>query len=59
MRVRILDLDGGLPLQKHLLAHWNPEVVSLRDWGPRLRLACGFGGFRRFEQALAGTVPPD
>jgi hypothetical protein len=58
MRVRVLDLDGSILLQKQLLARWDPEVVSLRDWGPRLRLACGFGGFRRFEEALAGAPGP-
>ena len=58
MRVRILDLDGGLLLQKRLLAQCGPEVVSLRDWGPRVRLGCRFGAFRRFEEALAGALPP-
>ncbi len=53
MRLRILDLDGGLLLQQRLLAEFDPEVVSLRDWGPRVRLACRFGAFRSFEKALA------
>lgn len=57
MRVRILDLDGGLLLQKRLLAQYEPDVVSLRGWGPRVRLGCRFGGFRRFEEALAAALP--
>jgi hypothetical protein len=52
MRTRILDLDGGLSEQASLWRHW-PLAVAVRDWGPRLRLACRFGRFRIFEQALA------
>jgi hypothetical protein len=56
MRMRILDLDGGLLLQQRLLAQCDPEVVSLADWGPRIRLACGFSGFGRFERALSDSA---
>src|SRR5262249_54857056 len=31
----------------------QPQVTPLREWGPRVRLACRFGVFRRFEQELA------
>jgi hypothetical protein len=55
MDVRILDLDGSLTAQKELLRS-RPAVYALGEWGPRLRLACRFGRFRRFEQALAGLL---
>ena len=52
MRVRILDLDGSVARQSRLVVESAAEVVPLQDWGPRLRLACSFGRFRRFEQSL-------
>lgn len=52
MALRILDLDGSLTAQRKLLQH-QPTVVSLPDWGPRIRLACSHGRFARFEAALA------
>ena len=52
MDVRILDLDGALTAQP-ALADGRRVVDGLQRWGPRIRLACGFGRFRRFEQALA------
>lgn len=56
MHIRILDLDGSLRQQPHLLERFQPPVFDLRTWGPRLRLACGFGAFRRWEAALAATL---
>jgi hypothetical protein len=59
MDVRILDLDGSLVAQKALLRRRTHAYAS-HDWGPRIRLACSFGRFQRFERALAdrlgGTV---
>ncbi len=52
MDLRILDLDGGVTAQRALLRH-RPDVVPAGDWGPRLRLACSFARFRRFERELA------
>jgi hypothetical protein len=52
MDVQVLELDGGIMQQQGLLDRYRPEVIPLRDWGPRIRLACGFGAFRRFENAL-------
>jgi hypothetical protein len=52
MRTRVLDLDGGVGRQRQLLDRCRPEVVPLQHWGPSIRLACTFGKFRRFEQAL-------
>jgi hypothetical protein len=54
MQIRILDLDGGLLPQQALLARHRPAVISARDWGPRIRLGCRFGRFRRFERDLTG-----
>ncbi len=56
MRLRVLDLDGSLRHQQELLGHWRPQVVSLRDWGPRIRMACGFRRYRCFERELAGRL---
>jgi hypothetical protein len=53
MDIRVLDLDGSLPNQAGLLARFRPAVHDLRWWGPRLRLGCSFGAFRRWEAALA------
>jgi hypothetical protein len=53
MDVRVLDLDGGIVAQSAVIAKSEPKVVSLQDWGPAIRLACRFGVFSRFEQALA------
>ncbi len=54
MQVRIIDLDGAITRQDRLMARLAPAVMPAREWGPRIRLACGFGRFRRFERALAG-----
>ncbi len=51
MDVRILDLDGALTAQE-TLARGVQVVDGAREWGPRIRLGCGFGQFRRFELAL-------
>jgi hypothetical protein len=59
MRVRVLDLDGGVTRQDRLLNFAGPDVLPLRPWGPRLRLACSFGRFRRFESDLAGLAGCD
>src|SRR5205823_5520334 len=50
--VRILDLDGGVARQRRLAALAS-RTLPLGEWGPRLRLACGWRSFRRFEEALA------
>jgi hypothetical protein len=51
MDLRILDLDGSLTSQRGLRRH-HPAVYAAGDWGPRLRLACSFARFRRFERDL-------
>ena len=57
MRVRVLDLDGSVTMQHKLLHAQQPEVLSFRGWGPRLRLACRWGRFQRFERALKRRLP--
>ena len=52
MQVRILDLDGSVTRQSRLVIESAAEVVPLQDWGPRLRMACSWGRFRRFGQSL-------
>jgi hypothetical protein len=58
MRARVLDLDGALTDQRRLLARTQAEVVDVRSWGPRLRLTCSFGRFRKFEAALTERLGP-
>jgi hypothetical protein len=55
MNIRILDLDGSLIAQRGLL-RLHPRACDVYDWGPRVRLACGFGRFDRFERALADRL---
>lgn len=52
MKLRILNLDGGLTVQPSLKRQ-RPEVVPCEGWGPRIRMGCSFGRFRRFEASLA------
>jgi hypothetical protein len=59
MRVRILDLDGGLSAQSALRQRYLPAEFDVRAWGPRLRLACRFGRFARFERALDAVLGSD
>jgi arginase family enzyme len=59
MRTRILDLDGSLVRQHLLLRRARPEVFSLQDWGPSVRLACSHGSFRRFQDRLAFLADSD
>jgi hypothetical protein len=56
MRVRVLDLDGGIPRQATLMRSAQPLVHDLRRWGPRIRLACRFGRFAKFEKSLAKNL---
>lgn len=53
MHVQQLHLDDALAGQVRLAGILSSSSHDLRDWGPRIRLACGFGRFRRFEQTLA------
>jgi arginase family enzyme len=52
MDLRVIDLDGGLVVQRALLGA-RPAVYSFEDWAPNVRQACTFGRFRRFQTALA------
>jgi hypothetical protein len=52
METRILDLDGSVTAQGALVRASGAVVAPLRGWGPRLRLACRWGMFRRFRREL-------
>jgi hypothetical protein len=52
MLVRILDLDDGVARQGRLRQRAS-RCLPLRKWGPRLRLACAWSAFQRFEIHLA------
>jgi hypothetical protein len=56
MDIRVLNLDGSLPQQALFLERYQPPIHDLRFWGPRLRLACTFGAFRRWEAAIADAT---
>src|SRR5579871_1362909 len=58
-RVRVLDLDGSIGAQAGVLPASGVEWVPAQDWGPRVRLACGFGTFRRFRAWLDAAIPDD
>jgi hypothetical protein len=58
MHVRIFDLDGGLTAQE-AVARRADAIYRLHRWGPRVRMACSFGRFRRFRQALAKALGGD
>ncbi len=51
MNVRILDLDGSVAEQPALRTR-AVQIIPLRDWGPRLRLACSWRAFTQFETHL-------
>jgi hypothetical protein len=52
MDVQLLDLDGAVSQQRRL-RQLASRIIPLRGWGRRLRLACRWSSFRRFEVALA------
>jgi hypothetical protein len=52
VQIQILDLDGSIPLQRGLVDRHRPAVIPASRWGPRIRLGCSFGRFRRFERSL-------
>jgi arginase family enzyme len=52
MQTRILDLDGSLLRQKLLIQQSQATILPLEDRGPSIRLACGHGSFRRFQDRL-------
>ena len=51
MRVRVLDLDDGISAKREVVARCKAQLISLQDWGPRIRIACSWGTYRRFEWA--------
>ncbi len=56
MDTRIIDLDGSISRQSGVLSRLRPEIIRLSDWGPSIRMGCGFGRFRRFERALGKAL---
>ncbi len=52
MRIRVVDLDGSIPMQRKLIKLYRPAVHLLEHWGPRIRLGCKHGRFDRFERSL-------
>ncbi len=56
MQTRILDLDASVARQRAVGQRFRAAVLPFQDWGRRLRLACSFGAYRRFERDLAGAL---
>ncbi len=56
MHLRIINLDDAVALQSDLVGRFSPEILDFTQWGPSLRLACGFHHFRRFASALADAM---
>jgi arginase family enzyme len=55
LRLQLLDLDEGIRSQPI----WGDTPWhDLRRLGPRIRMACRFARFRRFERALARRLGP-
>lgn len=52
MKTQVLDLDGSLISQPSLCARLDSKPMDLQHWGPRIRMGCSFGQFRRFEAAV-------
>jgi hypothetical protein len=48
----VLDLDGSLAVQAGVLSGANASWISAGNWAPRIRLACPFRTFRRFQAWL-------
>jgi len=59
MRIRILDLDGGITEQTSLKSRYPVVEHNVRSWGPQVRMACRFGMFARFERALGECLGAD
>jgi hypothetical protein len=57
LHVRILDLDDGVARQERLRQRAE-SCLSLRAWGPRLRMACSWKTFARFEEDLSRQLGP-
>jgi arginase family enzyme len=56
MQFRIIDLDGSILPQRKLRRMYRPVVYRSAKWGPRIRLACSWSRFQRFERALTSLV---
>ncbi|MBI3410544.1 MAG: hypothetical protein HY040_19570 [Planctomycetes bacterium] len=59
MHIRILDLDGSIPLQNALTHRYKPVLHNLRHWGPRLRIGCSFRRFHGFTRSVNKRLRDD
>jgi hypothetical protein len=59
MKLRVIDLDGSITAQATLLERSRWQIMPSQRWGPFVRLACGFGTFRRFEADLKASLDND
>jgi hypothetical protein len=59
MKLCWLNLDDGLNRQPRLAGRHSLAGHDLLYWGERIRLACSFGRFRRFERDLDDVLGPE
>jgi hypothetical protein len=52
----VLNLDGGVVLQKNLVKKYQPEVIDMTEWGPAMRMECYWYTLNGFEQALTRNI---
>ncbi|HEV3444603.1 MAG TPA: hypothetical protein VG099_08175, partial [Gemmataceae bacterium] len=57
MHVRILDLDGSVAAQSAIRG--QASIQPAQHWGPRIRMACSFARFRRFDNERAAVRDQD
>lgn len=55
LRVRIINLDGGLVLQPQLLK-LGPEIIDMVEWGPSMRMECYWYTFNGFVDQLTERI---
>jgi arginase family enzyme len=56
MKLRIIDLDGSITAQSEVFSARPATVTPARGWAPRIRLACSFQRFRRFQSELTDRL---
>lgn len=53
-KIKILDFDGSVTSQTSLVARYHPDIIDLKDLGPRVRFWMDRDGMREVER----RIPP-
>jgi hypothetical protein len=56
MQIGMLNLDGCYLNQRQLTLRCSAGILPMQHWGPRLRMACSFRRFGRFERELEAAL---